>query len=49
MAELQLVQKGAIAKGNGIYKIWVEINGKPVASVQQTIPNQTTILFEQLM
>lgn len=49
IAELELVQKGSIVKGTGKYKIWVEIDGKPVASVNTTIPNQTTCLFEDLL
>jgi hypothetical protein len=49
VAELQLVQKGSVVKGNGIYKIWVEIAGNPVASVETAIPNQSTILFEDLL
>lgn len=49
IAELQLVQKGSIAKGSGIYKIWVEIAGQPVASVETTIPNQNVVLFEDLL
>jgi hypothetical protein len=49
VAELQLVQKGSVVKGNGIHKIWVEIAGNPVASVETAIPNQSTILFEDLL
>ena len=49
VAELQLVQKGSIVKGSGLYKIWVEIAGKPVASVETTIPNQSTIYFEDML
>jgi hypothetical protein len=49
VAELQLVRKGSIVKGSGIYKIWVEIDGKPVSNVKTTIPNQSTILFEDLL
>jgi hypothetical protein len=49
VADLQLVQKGSIVKGNGLYKIWVEIAGQPVASVETTIPNQSTYLFEDLL
>ena len=49
VAELQLVRKDSIVKGNGIYKIWVEIAGKPVASVETTIPGQSVILFEDLL
>jgi hypothetical protein len=49
VAELQLVQKGSILKGSGLYKISVEIDGKPVASVETTIPNQSTYLFEDLL
>ena len=48
-AELELVRKDSIVKGNGIYKIWIEIDGKPVASVETTIPNQATIYFEDLL
>lgn len=49
IAELQLVQKGSIVKGSGLYKIWIEIAGKPVASVETTLPNQSTVLFEDLL
>jgi hypothetical protein len=49
IAELQLVQKGDIVKGDGVYKMWVEISGEPVASVETTIPNQSTCLFEDLL
>jgi len=49
VAELQLVQKGTIVKGNGIYEITVEIDEKPVASKDTTIPNQDTYLFEDLL
>jgi len=49
IAELQLVQKGSIVKGDGLYDIRVEIDGKPVASVRTTIPNQSTKLFEDLL
>jgi hypothetical protein len=49
VADLQLVQAGAITKGSGRYKIWVEISGKPVASVETTIPNESTYLFEDLL
>jgi len=49
VAELQLVQKGQIVKGSGIYRITVEIAGKPVASVETTIPNQSTCLFSDLL
>lgn len=49
IAELQLVQKGSVVKGSGMYKIWVEIAGKPVASVETTLPNQSTVLFEDLL
>ena len=49
VAELELVQKGSLVKGNGLYDIWVEIDGKPVASAKTTIPDQSTILFEDLM
>lgn len=49
VAELQLVRKDAIVKGSGRYKIWVEIDGKPVASVETKIPAQATIQFEDLL
>ena len=49
VAELELVQQGSIVKGSGLYDIWVEIDGKPVASAKTTIPSQSTILFEDLM
>ena len=49
VAELQLVRKGSIVKGSGTYKIWVEIAGQPVASVETTIPNQSSVLFEDLI
>jgi hypothetical protein len=49
VAELQLVRKGAIVKGSGVYRIWIEIAGKPVASVEVTIPSQSTTLFEDLI
>jgi hypothetical protein len=49
IAELQLVQKGSITKGNGIYRIWAEIAGQTISSVETAIPNQTTILFEDLI
>lgn len=49
IAELELVQKGSIVKGSGLYKIWVEIAGQPVASVETSIPNQATILFEDML
>ena len=48
-AELQLVKKGYISHGSGIYRITVEISGKPVASVETTIPSQATISFEDLL
>jgi len=49
VAELQLVREDSIVKGNGVYKIWVEIASAPVASVETTIPNQNTVLFEDLL
>ena len=49
VAELALVRKDSIAKGSGRYKIWVAIAGQPVASVETTIPAQSTILFEDLI
>ena len=49
IAELQLVQHGQIVKGSGIYALWVEIAGRPVASVECQIPNQSTCLFESLL
>jgi hypothetical protein len=49
MAELELVRKDSLTKGNGLYDIWVEIDGNPVASVKTMIPNQSTILFEDLL
>lgn len=49
VAELELVQKGSIVKGSGLYKIWVEIGGNPVSSVETTIPSQSTFLFEDLL
>lgn len=49
VAELELVRKDAIVKGSGIYKIEVTIAGKPVASVETTIPNQSVVLFEDLL
>jgi len=48
-AELSLVQKGQFIKGQGLYEIWVEISGKPVASARTTIPNQATVQFEDLL
>lgn len=48
-AELELVRKDSITKGNGVYRIWIEIDGKPVASVETKIPNQSTIYFEDLL
>ncbi len=48
-AELELVRKDSIVKGNGIYKIWIEIDGKPVASVETTVPNQATVYFEDML
>jgi hypothetical protein len=48
-AELQLVRKDSIVKGSGIYRIWIEIDGKPVASVETDIPAQSTIYFEDLL
>ncbi len=48
-AELELVRKDSIVKGNGRYKIWVEIAGNPVASVETSIPNQATVYFEDLL
>jgi hypothetical protein len=49
VAELELVQRGAIIKGSGIYDMRVEIAGSPVASVKAAIPNQSTVLFEDLL
>jgi hypothetical protein len=49
VAELELVQVGSIVKGNGVYRISVEIDGKPVAGTKTTIPNQSTILFEDIL
>lgn len=49
IAELQLVRAGEIIKGDGLYAISVTINGKPVASVTTKIPNQSTILFADLL
>lgn len=49
VAELQLVRKDSIVKGQGLYKIWVEIAGNPVASVETTIPSQSTVLFEDMI
>lgn len=48
-AELELVRKDSIVKGSGIYRIWIEIDGRPVASVETKIPNQSTIYFEDLL
>jgi hypothetical protein len=49
VAELELVQEGEIAKGSGLYKITVEIDGSPVADAKVPIPNQSSILFEDLI
>jgi hypothetical protein len=49
VAELQLVRRGEITKGNGMYRIWIEIDGNTIASVDTSIPNQSTILFEDLL
>lgn len=49
IAELSLVRRDSIAKGNGIYKIWVEIAGVEVSSVETTIPNQSIYLYEDLL
>jgi len=49
IAELEVVRQDQIVKGSGIYKLWVEIDGKPVASVETKIPNQATMLFEDLL
>ena len=49
VAELQLVQRGEIAKGDGLYAISVVVGGKTIASVKTAIPNQQTILFERLL
>lgn len=49
IAELELVRKGSIVKGSGVYKIWIEISGNPVSSVETAIPNQSVILFEDLL
>ena len=49
LAELELVRNDSIVKGSGKYKIWVEIDGKPVASAHTTIPNQSTVYFEDLL
>lgn len=49
IAEIELVQRGSIIKGNGVYTISVDINGKPAASVQTTIPSQQVVLFEDLL
>ena len=48
-ARLELVRKGSIVKGSGMYKIWIEINGRPTASVETQIPNQSTMYFEDLI
>ena len=49
VAELQLVQKGQIAKGDGIYSMSLAVNGKNIASTRTAIPNQQTVLFERLL
>lgn len=49
VAELALVRKSAIVKGDGRYKIWVEIAGQPVANITTTIPDQGSISFEDLL
>lgn len=49
MAELELVRQDSIVKGSGIYDIWMEIDGKEIASTQTAIPNQTTAYFEDLL
>ena len=49
VAELELVQKNQIVKGSEKYKITVEVDGMSVASVETAIPNQATILFEELL
>jgi len=49
IAELELVQAGQIVKGSAIYKLWIEIAGRPVASVECQIPSQSTVLFEDLL
>ena len=48
-ARLELVRKGSIVKGSGMYKIWIEINGRPTASIETTIPAQSSIYFEDLI
>jgi hypothetical protein len=49
IAELELVQEGEIVKGSGLYKIRIEIDGKPVANTKVKIPNQATALFGDLL
>ena len=49
VAELQLVRKDQIVKGNGRYKIWVEVDGNTIASAETKIPSQSTALFEDLL
>jgi hypothetical protein len=49
VAELELVQASSIVKGSGIYRITIEIAGKPIASVETKIPSQATCLFEDLL
>ena len=43
VAELELVRKDSVVKGSGIYKIWIEIGGRPTASIETAIPSQSTI------
>ena len=49
VAELQLVQRGQIAKGDGLYNISIAVGGKIIAAARTAIPNQETILFEKLL
>lgn len=49
VAELELVQEGSIVKGDGKYDIRVEVDGETIASIRTAIPNQSTVLFEDLL
>lgn len=49
-AELQLVRLDQFTVGDGKYRIWLEDpNGKVVADIMTTVPNESTYLLEDLI
>ncbi len=49
IAELQLVRRDAIAKGSGVYRLWVTDGRRDISRVETVIPSQATVLYEDLL